>query len=359
MRALEKVAQEKGLVKPEPLQKTAAAPKADLTPTTSLMENVVKLCLGLRRKGLEKEAAEVETNYLDYKQAQTLYEVSKEKGEDMINAAHPEGSHKMEDVEGDKAIFYTVLDRHLKFLDKVQKHPTGKLTEASAIIKAVKTVLGQDSAVHNYIKTNCWRAYHILEDIVKTADKEMTLFMAQHYLDNYAKWLTNPNETSIKEALSDVESLQSYVEPSMLGQGVSEQTMEELRPKFANVRKLLTDAIHSHETFTAPEEATKQPVAKTMPAQPTHAFPFLLQQQKLKNLTSKVSAWAAIGSIAQNTEASQWVKDEVAKLQEISKRYGGVDKDQEENMAPALKREIDEEYKDIAEFQSEWVNPKA
>ena len=42
MRSLEKVARERGLVKPEPpLQKSPAlAKKADLTPTANLMENI-------------------------------------------------------------------------------------------------------------------------------------------------------------------------------------------------------------------------------------------------------------------------------------------------------------------------------
>jgi len=49
MRALEKVAKEKGLVKPESLQKRASIPKkADYTPTSDFMENIFKLCAGLR-----------------------------------------------------------------------------------------------------------------------------------------------------------------------------------------------------------------------------------------------------------------------------------------------------------------------
>jgi len=67
---LEKVAKEKGLVKPESLEKKAAlTKKADYTPTPDLMENIFKLCAGLRSNGLVKEANEIETNYLNYKKA--------------------------------------------------------------------------------------------------------------------------------------------------------------------------------------------------------------------------------------------------------------------------------------------------
>lgn len=144
MRALEKVAKEKGLVKPETLEKKASVTKkADYTPTANLMENILKLCAGLRTQGLAKEAAEIETNYLNYKQAQTLYETSKEKGEDLVNDAHPKGSHKLEGVEGDEAVVETILDQHLKHLQMIEKKPTGKLSTAS-LLKSVKKALGQE-----------------------------------------------------------------------------------------------------------------------------------------------------------------------------------------------------------------------
>lgn len=146
MRALEKVAKEKGLVKPESLEKKAAVTKkADYTPTPNLMENIFKLCAGLRDSGLKKEADEIEMNYLNLKRAQTLYETSKETGDDLIQSAHPKGSHKLEGVDGDEAVVEDILDQHLKIVEMVSKKPTGKLSEASSkdIIKSVKKALGQ------------------------------------------------------------------------------------------------------------------------------------------------------------------------------------------------------------------------
>lgn len=146
MRALEKVAKEKGLVKPESLEKKAAlTKKADYTPTPDLMENIFKLCAGLRSNGLVKEANEIETNYLNYKKAQTLYETSKEKGEDLVQAAHPKGSHKLEGVEGEEAVVEDIIEQHLKMMKSVEKKPTGKLASKD-ILKAVKMALGQEVA---------------------------------------------------------------------------------------------------------------------------------------------------------------------------------------------------------------------
>lgn len=143
LRALEKIAVEKGLVKPEPLEKKAAVTKkADYTPTPSLMENIFKLCAGLRDNGLKKEADEIEMNYLNLKRAQTLYETSKETGDDLVHDAHPKGSHKLEGVEGDEATIEDILDQHLKIVEVVNKKPTGKLSNAS-ILNSVKKVLAQ------------------------------------------------------------------------------------------------------------------------------------------------------------------------------------------------------------------------
>src|SRR5579864_7085725 len=144
MRALEKVAREKGLVKPEPLTKKASlVKKADLTPSDNLMENILKLCNGLREKGFVKDASDLETKYLQFKQAQTLYETSKETGEDLLGDAHPEGSHKLEGVDSAEAVVEDLLDRHDMIEEVAEKEPKAKLSDAASILRAVKKALGQ------------------------------------------------------------------------------------------------------------------------------------------------------------------------------------------------------------------------
>lgn len=145
MRSLEKVAKEKGLIKNDPISKTASAAKTlDLIPTNDFMSNLFKLCEGLRSQNLHKYANELENNFLNYKRAQTLYETSPEKGEDLIGAAHPKGSHKLEDLDSDEATVEDILDQHLKIIEVVNKKPSGKLSTASGI-NAVKKVLGQST----------------------------------------------------------------------------------------------------------------------------------------------------------------------------------------------------------------------
>lgn len=144
MRSLERLAIDKGLIKTDPLEKIASKKDNDLSATKSLTENVMKLCSGLRSEGLEKYAEEIETHFMIYKKAEHLYETSKETGEDLVDQAHPKGSHKLEGVEGDSLI-ETVIKQQEEDLKIVNKKPTGKLSNAKKIINAVKMIAAQDN----------------------------------------------------------------------------------------------------------------------------------------------------------------------------------------------------------------------
>lgn len=185
MRSLEKVAREKGMVKDEPMTKTASA-QLDLTISSNLMENVLKLCAGLRANGFDKQANELEANYLAYKKANTLYETSKEKGEDLIHDAHPKGSHKLEGVLGDDlAVVETILDRHIKLIKIIDKKPTGKLSSSSSIINAVKTVLGQEVNPLDIIAEQQMKGRMAWSKINSEVDKNTSSWALQ-WSENYA-----------------------------------------------------------------------------------------------------------------------------------------------------------------------------
>lgn len=145
MRSLVKVAQDKGWIKEEPTLQKTAAPKLDLEPTGNLTENLVKLCTGLRASGFDKQADELESKFVQYKKANAEYGVTDEKGEDLVHDAHPEGSHKMEDIDSPEATFEDILDKHVKMMQVVDKEPNGKLSSANQILNAVRKVLAQST----------------------------------------------------------------------------------------------------------------------------------------------------------------------------------------------------------------------
>jgi len=143
MRSFEKTAINKGLIKKEEIVKSASK-EVDLKASGYLDQDIIKVCNFLRSSGQIKNAEEIENKFIKYKKAQ--YDVSKETGEDVIDQAHPKGSHDLVGVLGDAKV-ETILDTHLALVKMVDKKPTGKLSynNSNDIIKAARVILAQES----------------------------------------------------------------------------------------------------------------------------------------------------------------------------------------------------------------------
>jgi len=130
MRSLETLAVKKGLVEPQnkPTVSVKTASKKEVkSPSSSVDANIASLCEGLRSKGFDKYASEIESKFLTYKSAEAAYyNVTGETGEDMVNRFHPDGSVSLKDVEGDATI-ETILDQRKLIEEILKKKPTGKL----------------------------------------------------------------------------------------------------------------------------------------------------------------------------------------------------------------------------------------
>ncbi len=149
MRSLEKLAINKGMIKPEEIKKQAASKlKLDLTPSSDLSENIMKLCSGLRAGGFNKQAEEIETKFVNLKKAEVaLYELTKETGEDVVERAHPDGSHEMKGLDGDATI-EDLIDISKQMRQIALKPAKGKLANNQAI-NLVKLVLAEDAVGHD------------------------------------------------------------------------------------------------------------------------------------------------------------------------------------------------------------------
>ncbi len=181
LRSLERVAVQKGLVKQEKITKSASELVGpDLSPTHHLSHDIVRLCSELRRSGLHKHADDIESRYVNYKRAQTLYEAFKETGEDLVDAAHPEGGHVLKDVEGKPEVM-TIVERQQAALKMLSKEPTGKLSNAAAL-RALKLVFAGDGEE---------------EVVITTADRS-----------NYAKQFLKKAVTYINNAVQFYPALQ-------------------------------------------------------------------------------------------------------------------------------------------------------
>lgn len=141
-RALEKIAYEKGLVKPETINKTASKKVIDLAAGPNLMENILKLCSALREEGLDRQASELERNLMICKAAS---KGTPEVDPETIQQAHPKGSVRVSNLDGD-AVVEDILDQHLEILNVALKPAKGRISTASEVIKQVKIVLAEESS---------------------------------------------------------------------------------------------------------------------------------------------------------------------------------------------------------------------
>lgn len=95
----------------------------------SVDEKILALCSKLRGDGFNKQADNLENKFVNYKSATThLYRAIDEDGEDLIDAAHPDGEVDVENATGDLGTVETILTEKNKLTDIVNKLPTGKLS---------------------------------------------------------------------------------------------------------------------------------------------------------------------------------------------------------------------------------------
>lgn len=351
MRSLIKVASEKGWIKNNPLEKYASVEREDLTPTNSLTQNVIKLCSGLRSQGMDKFADELENKFVVYKQAAGgIYDVSGEKGEDLVDAAHPDGGHKLEGVPGDSLV-ETILEKHLKMVEVVDKKPHGKLTTASDILGAVKMVLGQaaPTTIDKAIRSLQFNAKAVLDAYNKVSSLTRTGSDLPQELFEQCKTVTESNLDFdlLNSIYAKVSGIRTVLKPGILGAvnsllniGITSADWEQIEIPLNGVQ----NAVHILQEFLknppAPE-AVKNPLTD------------LLQQ--VNSLKSKVKSWMSIGSIIKQPAAKQWIATEWSTLDDIAKRYSAVPADQQANLVSSLKKEIDAELNDINAFEKNWI----
>ena len=354
MRSLEKVAQEKGLVKAEPLTKTAAAKKTDLTPTTSLLDNVLKLCSGLRERGFEKQANDLEANLVNYKVAQTMYEAFPEKGEDLIHAAHPKGSHKLEGVDAadDGAVIEDILDQHAKSVQMIEKRPTGKLSTARAI-SAVKTVLAQDNLNQAYdaalATLESFRSVYtsIAEMMGESADDNARYFeMLKNILEGKRVGVNENFGSSLAHMIDD---LKGDLEPSYLSMSHSAFSPEQQAnwgkiqkffptlKKYSDRFRTIVDGIAKNENVTQ----TSQDEAEVTKMDPEGEV-----STKLTGLLARLQQYAP--KVSKYNAGASFVNDESAEIKAL------IDKLNQEGASPALNAEVASKEKEVNDFATSW-----
>jgi hypothetical protein len=353
MRSLEKVAQEKGWIKNDPITKTASGP--DLNPSVNFMENVVKLCSGLRHSGFDKYADELENAFVAYKQADKSYDVSNEKGEDLIEAAHPEGGHQMEGVEGD-AYVEDILEKHLKMLEVSNKEPTAKKSSKD-ILKAVKTVLAQAPSAHSLIN-DANKDINIVFSMA-TRSGGLTapvLSWLEGRKNIIGKLVTQSEEdlsvADINEAMSTIDSISRNLHPN---------AMHNYLPEFLN-KGISTDVLWSKVSEKLQSAKAKlQEAAGTLaehqanpdsrPTEPAAVNPVLVKIQGAQNALNGIASLVKSDTSADPGDVkavNDWMSRVGGALKSLESSYTSMSpEDAEASLAKITK--------DFAEVKKQWM----
>ena len=335
MRSLTKVAQDKGWIKEEPVIKTAAS-KLDLKPSEDLTENLLKLCSGLRASGFEKQADELESKFVGYKRAQSLYGVSNEEGDDLIHAAHPKGSHKLENVDSKEAIFEDILDKHNQFVNVVNKKPLGKLSSSRNVIDAVKVIFAQTATAEQFqsaIQDAMREINNDVSTVSRLADKELT-FSTQQYRDTISKLTQNPTIDNLKEAQSWLSKFRARLDPSGLlhyatlgSSGLSEDTWRGVQGLLNRADKAISNSISWRQQLKDLEfsqgATPSNPATNLQMGEISNVSDPVVG--KGANLINTLKAYQSVGNISRNPAAMTWIKNQIKEIQDTMQRYNSAE----------------------------------
>ena len=376
MRSLEKIAISKGLVKVEkPLIKEASSP--DLSVSSNLTENILKLCSGLRANGLNKYADEVESKFISYKKAEkSLYDVSGEEGEDLVDAAHPEGSHQLEGVSGD-SIIETIIDKQLADLKMIDKIPTGKLSSAKDIICAVKNAINIKIAeelnpdeLDNQCKVNIQAAINKFNILRNVVNKELWIPIPNPF-DEDNTIIVSPTVSKINIIINKL--FGSY---GSFGVGILNflklRVSEEVGPTVDKLGEQIKSylgtalSLKNKANMARAEQTSKQtgePEIINTPATELkevkiEGSPLSILYRNINNLIGKLSGWKVRGNISSNNQLKNWIDNQIKQLQDIENRYTIEEKshpNQAKELISPLQQDIANEEKDINEFAGKFI----
>lgn len=352
MRSLEKVARDKGWIHETPATKIAVLQETDFSISNNLTENVMKLCVGLRASGMYKYADEVEQKFMHYKQAQTLYETSKEKGEDLVDEAHPKGSHKLSGIEGDSLI-ETIVDQHLAGIKLTEKKPTGKLAALNTL-RAVKNVLSQaaNPTTAQYLNI----VLKNVQNIFGLHEETPWIFRTDNYgkdnlIELIQQAISNTNNVEMLDQLLPriklgIDKFYKTFKPGIVG-GVSDETWAGMTPLFSKAYGAFAVAKKSVDE--------KPVVSAAVPAEVSALIKWIA------NAKSMLKKWEMIISSDPEREADDkekalsWISQKMAQVANIDSRFQSLNDEEKISSAMALLNNLKKiTTPSFSQFKTNW-----
>lgn len=330
MRSLEKVAREKGWVESKPITKSASS-ELNFSPSSNLTENVLKLCAGLKQVGLERYALDIENKFVTFKQAATLYDTHGETGEDLVEAAHPKGSHKLEDMDSNHVVL-TILDQHLKGVELANKKPTGKLSNARDILRAVKIALAEGTPVQVAPGqvVNVPLSPNLIENIFSFTRKLSEMFSSMQFFDWERESILGFNRLNDfinKTASSKVISMDSVNRIITLANSfknsLDKETVLGMQSTAAKNAAFYVNSLINFMEDTVKEEIKSLSEKSIKSDEQAKVSPILdkikAAQKDLIGITMRIEAHKKTANPNALKEVQQWVRETAAALAKLEK----------------------------------------
>jgi hypothetical protein len=328
----------------------------------SLDELILKLSTNLRNKGLVRQADDLEKKFISYKVAANthIYRAHDEDGEDVINAAHPDGDAKTNDGEfGDVE---TILSKHKKIVDVIQKQPTGKL---GSYVDACKIVLGQNvskEVLNNNITANLNMINDSLSKLENITSSELT-FSIKPFTNQIRKYMQSQKIDDLEDVQHMILNLRKRLDPSgllhyeTLGlSGLSTDTWTEVQGLLEKITTAISNAIDLRTKLqNAKSDELAEGVSPENKVQVKNVNPPVSKiVQKANELINKLKAYNSVAAVANNTQAKNWITTQIKELQSLISRYNSVPEDQENIVEVSLEQELAKKEESVNSLAS-WV----
>ncbi len=403
MRSLEKLAVKKGLIEPEAMKKEASAKVAPYAPSENLGQNILKLCSGLRERGLGKYAAEVENKFMALKTAESMVFNS------MLGDAHSEGSHDLKDMEGDATI-EDLEDAHKKIQEIVNKTPKGKFAVRDAL-NLVKITLAQDAAeaeeteddeeeetvpalvgTHDEVLQANWtkaRDLFIDMDAIISQQGDMGVLGRRGIYTSYSDRLKEklseaPNMDNITRALSLIKAVKDTVKPGEISWqsvnpwgGVSLQAWSQVEKKFGYLADLVNACLQAINKINNPSRVAvtkktpnkkklnpKVPAGTSKRVGVTTRVPDQVIQftQHLNTQISSLGTWLKTIStkrgldVNEKSSATKWLNEQLADLNNLKSSLDGLmDPNQQLVFVNKSFNDLLQITKENRDFELQWL----
>jgi hypothetical protein len=328
-------------------------------------ESILKLCSSLRSSGLTARADSVENKFLSYLQAANthLYRVHDEDGEDLVDQAHPEGDHHVED--GDLGDVETIVSKHKKIVDVITKEPTGKLAnyvlQCKIALGASFLAQAQDITNTYYdIANDALDKFHSAYDNVKigmgddAGENDQFFSALKDVLDkrNVHTMVDSDFAASLTNAMND---LKDAIEPSFLGHPIdsifSPGKQEE---KQKAVQKYFPALKNYADRFAAAIRKIEQAEGKVEEAKETQEAKYVDPEyknsviQKLNGLITELTVYGQNQKVSSNPSSAKYVPVQITEIK------GLIEQIQQGDMTKELSDHVSKVEAEVNKFAKDW-----